>query len=444
MTKKKFSIFIIALLAILFNACSNKAKELKEEAEIEMPLIFYGIAKDPDSVKITNVNPVFSNDSLCILHFSFSAKNDLGMETTNKMEFVYLESGGQKYEAYQILDADSVYQNQATFEKKKVGKFYENLSYESAMYYRAAILINNNGRVVHDKECKEDIEIPISTGTGFWELGCSADVFGDDIPHRYLRIAGRGVFSNSATTGSRMTAYLIVDRKNVAFRFVEYDDHVVNDVEKLEMKIKDSYGDVHEITLYNTRDGLMTTNSTYKVKEILMKGGIITISAEIGKYSESTYLFKMDVSGYDKAYEFIKPVNDPWFKEYKEKNEVFLEENAKKEGVVTLPSGVQYKVIKEGKGSIPGINSKIKINYEGRLIDGTVFDSSIMHNGPAEFYVRQVIKGWQEALQLMPVGSTWEIFIPASLAYEDQDVDKILPFSTLIFRVELLEMSDSY
>lgn len=440
---KKFSIFIIALSAVLFTACSDKAKELKEEAEIEMPLIFYEIAKDPESVKIANVNPVFSNDSLCILHFSFSAKNGLGMETTNKMEYVYLESGGQKYEAYQILDADSVYQNQATFEKKKVGKIYESLSYESAMYYRAAILINNNGRVVHDKECEEEIKIPIPTGTGFWELGYYVDEFGDDTPNRFLRIASKGVFSNSATTGSRMTAYLIVDRKNISFRFVEYDDHVVKDDETCQMKIKDSYGNVHEITLYNSRDGQMTTYLSSEVKDILMQGGKITISAEMGKYSKSTYLFKMDVSGYDKAYEFISPLNDPWFKEYREKNEDFLKENAKKEGVVTLPSGLQYKVIKEGTGSIPEKNSYVKVHYEGRLIDGTVFDSSIRHNSPAEFYVSQVIEGWQEALQLMPVGSTWEIFIPANLAYKDQEIGNILPFSTLIFKVELLEISDS-
>lgn len=441
---KKFSIFIITLSAVLFTACSNKAKELKEEAEIEMPLIFYDIAKDPSSVEISSVNPVFSNDSLCILHFCFSAKNGLGIETTNKMEYVYLESGGQKYEAFKILDADSVYQDQATFEKKKVDKIYENLPYESAIYYRAAIFINSNGRVVGDKECEEEIKIPIPTGTGFWELGYYVDEFGDDTPNRFLRIAGKGVFSNSATTGSRMTAYLIVDRKNIAFRFVEYDDHVVKDDETCQMKIKDSYGDVHEITLYNSRDGQMTTYSNSEVKEILMKGGKITISAEMGKYSKSTYLFKMDVSGYDQAYEFISPLKDPWLKEYKEKNEAFLKENAKKTGVVTLPSGLQYKVIKEGNGNVPGESSRVKFHYEGHLLDGTVFDSSYIHGEPATTRVPQLVKGFSEALQHMPVGSTWEIFIPAKLAYEDHEIGHIPPFSTLIFKVELLSIEEFY
>ena len=441
---KKSSIIIIALSGVLLTACSNKAKELKEEAEKAMPQTINEVAKDPSSVKITNVTPVFSNDSLCILHFNLTAKNGLGIESTSKMEYVYMESSGKKYEAYNKLDADSVYQNQTTFDKKKVGKIYENLPYESAMYYRAAILTNNNGRVVGDKEGEEEIDIPIPTGTGFWELGNYIDEFGEDTPNRYLRLGGKGVFSNSATTGSRMTAYLIVNRKNITFRFVEYDDHVVKDDETCQMKIKDSYGDVHKITLYNSREGQMTTSSDDEVKEILKKGGKITVLAEMGKYSKSTYLFKMDVSGYNNAYEFISPLNDPGVKEYKEKNEDFLKENAKKEGVVTLPSGLQYKVIKEGNGNVPGENSLVKVHYEGYFWDGTVFDSTYKRGRPMTIRVNQIIEGWTEALQRMPVGSTWEIYIPQELAYGDREQGKIPPFSTLIFKIELLGISDSY
>ena len=442
---KKFSIFIIALSTVFLAACSNKAKEFREEAEKAMPQFFNEVAKDPSCVKISSVSPVFSNDSLCILHFSLTAKNGLGIESTSKMEYVYMESGGKKYEAYNTLDADSVYQNQATFEKKKAGKIYENLSYESAMYYRAAILANNNGRVVGDKEGEEEIDIPIPSGTGFWVLCNYVDEFGEDTPNRYLRLGGKGVFSNSATTGSRMTAYLIVDRKSIAFRFVEYDDHVVKDDESCQMKIKDSYGDVHEITLYNSRDGQMTTFSDNEVKEILKKGGKITVSAEMGKYSKSKYLFKMNVSGYDKAYEFISPLNDPKIKEHKEKNEAFLKENAKKEGVVTLPSGLQYRVIKEGNGRVPGDNSRVKVHYEGYLLDGTVIDSSYKRGEPLTIRVNQVIKGWAEALQHMPVGSTWEIYIPSELGYGDREQgEKVLPFSTLCFKIELLSIEESY
>ncbi len=119
----------------------------------------------------------------------------------------------------------------------------------------------------------------------------------------------------------------------------------------------------------------------------------------------------------------------------------FLAENAKKDGVVTLPSGLQYKIIKEGTGNIPKATDKVKVNYEGTLIDGTKFDSSYDRGQPAEFGVTQVIKGWTEALQLMKEGSTWMLYIPSDLAYGSRQAGKdIKPFSTLIFKVELLSI----
>ena len=119
--------------------------------------------------------------------------------------------------------------------------------------------------------------------------------------------------------------------------------------------------------------------------------------------------------------------------------ETFLAENAKKEGVQKLPCGVQYKVIKEGNGATPADTSTVVVNYEGRLIDGTVFDASSRHGDqPSEFQVGRVIKGWQEALKAMPAGSEWEIYIPQDLAYGANQSGQIPPFSTLIFKVELV------
>ena len=125
----------------------------------------------------------------------------------------------------------------------------------------------------------------------------------------------------------------------------------------------------------------------------------------------------------------------------KKAGEDFLKENAKKEGVKTLPSGVQYKVIKEGTGVIPQDTSLVKVHYEGKTLDGTVFDSSYKRGEPAEFRANQVIKGWTEALTHMPAGSTWEVYIPEELAYgERQQGADIKPFSMLIFKIELLEV----
>lgn len=120
--------------------------------------------------------------------------------------------------------------------------------------------------------------------------------------------------------------------------------------------------------------------------------------------------------------------------------EDFLKANAQKDSVQTLPSGVQYKILVKGTGEVPTEKSKVKVNYEGRLIDGTVFDSSYAHKQPATFGCNQVIKGWTEALTHMPVGSKWEIYIPQELAYGAREAGKIKPFSALIFTVELLEI----
>lgn len=124
-----------------------------------------------------------------------------------------------------------------------------------------------------------------------------------------------------------------------------------------------------------------------------------------------------------------------------EQGKTFLEENKKRPNVVTLPSGLQYEVITEGKGKKPQATDQVKCHYEGTLIDGTLFDSSIKRGQPAVFGVNQVIPGWVEALQLMPEGSKWKLYIPSELAYGAQGAGEMIPpHSTLIFEVELIEV----
>jgi len=119
----------------------------------------------------------------------------------------------------------------------------------------------------------------------------------------------------------------------------------------------------------------------------------------------------------------------------------FLEENSKRAEIVTLPSGLQYEIMTEGAGATPKATDTVKVHYHGTLIDGKVFDSSVNRGEPATFGVTQVISGWVEALQLMPVGSKWKLFIPSELAYGAQGAGQaIAPHSTLIFEVELLEV----
>ena len=137
-------------------------------------------------------------------------------------------------------------------------------------------------------------------------------------------------------------------------------------------------------------------------------------------------------------YQEEKAANE--YRDNKEAGERFLFENASNYGVTTCASGLQYKVLHEGNGRKPKEDDVVRVHYEGRLIDGTVFDSSYERGEPVEFGLQQVIKGWTEALTKMPVGSEWEIYIPQELAYGSREMDRIKPFSTLIFKVKLLDI----
>ena len=125
----------------------------------------------------------------------------------------------------------------------------------------------------------------------------------------------------------------------------------------------------------------------------------------------------------------------------KEAGEKFLAENAKKEGVVVLPSGLQYEVLAEGNGKKPSATDRVQCHYEGTLIDGTIFDSSIKRGEPAVFGVNQVIRGWVEALQLMQEGAKWRLYIPYDMAYGEHGAGEMIPpYSALVFDVELIKV----
>ncbi|NJL74829.1 MAG: FKBP-type peptidyl-prolyl cis-trans isomerase [Saprospiraceae bacterium] len=142
------------------------------------------------------------------------------------------------------------------------------------------------------------------------------------------------------------------------------------------------------------------------------------------------------------AQEFFQAQADKKSSEVKEKGKKFLEENASKDGVLTTASGLQYKIIQEGAGQSPASTDEVTVHYEGRLIDGTVFDSSIARGEPVSFPVDGVIAGWTEALQMMKPGAKWQLYIPSDLAYGDRGAGQdIGPGETLIFDVELISVN---
>jgi FKBP-type peptidyl-prolyl cis-trans isomerase FklB len=189
---------------------------------------------------------------------------------------------------------------------------------------------------------------------------------------------------------------------------------------------------------------LFGANSTQKVSNDQILAGLISVLK-----NKSLAISKMDASALvqkeiEKAQESEQARQEEELKvQYADSiaaGDAFMAENAKREGVITLPSGLQYEVLKAGKGAIPTETDRVKVHYHGTLINGTVFDSSVNRGEPSSFGVTQVIAGWTEALKLMPVGSKWKLYIPYNLAYGAQDRGTIKPYSNLIFDVELLEI----
>ena len=171
------------------------------------------------------------------------------------------------------------------------------------------------------------------------------------------------------------------------------------------------------------------------VDELAFRGFIDGLKSDTSVYDSkrASEMFKQKFEAAKKAKE------EKLYGPNRDAGKAFLAENAKKDSVVTLPSGLQYKVLVKGNGEVPKATDKVLVNYEGRLIDGTVFDASKKHGDkPAEFKPSQVIKGWTEALTMTPVGSKWQLYIPYELAYGERNTGSIKPFSTLIFDVELV------
>lgn len=159
-------------------------------------------------------------------------------------------------------------------------------------------------------------------------------------------------------------------------------------------------------------------------------------------FNNETLKFTPEVAN-EKISAYINEMNASRYQVNKTAGEEFLKENAKKASITTLPSGLQYEIIEEGAGAKPQADSQVTVHYHGTLTDGTVFDSSVNRGTPATFGVNQVIKGWTEALQLMPAGSKWKLYIPENLAYgaNPHPGGPIKPYMALIFDVELISIN---
>jgi FKBP-type peptidyl-prolyl cis-trans isomerase FklB len=202
---------------------------------------------------------------------------------------------------------------------------------------------------------------------------------------------------------------------------------------------EDSLSYAFGIVNYNalSQDSLVLNPMLVAKAMIDGKEGKTVMSDEVARQFIMTFINAREAVKAEKKAALDKEV----FKDYIQQNEAFLVTNKAKAGVITTESGLQYEVIKMGTGPKPTKESTVKVHYAGTLIDGTEFDSSIKRNEPAQFPVGGVIAGWTEALQLMPVGSKFKLYLPQSIAYGAAGAGEVIkPYSTLIFEVELLEI----
>ena len=188
----------------------------------------------------------------------------------------------------------------------------------------------------------------------------------------------------------------------------------------------------------NVGNNIKASAATFPGEDSLKIDLVIKGLLTVLKDSAAQKMTFEDASAYINAY--IMKVQQAQAEAELKVGQEFLAANRSKEGVITTASGLQYKVITEGTGAKPTVKDKVRCHYTGRLLDGTVFDSSVQRGQPAEFEVGQVIPGWQEVLQLMPVGSKFQVWIPSNLAYGTQGAGPIKPNSTLEFEIELLEI----
>lgn len=266
-------------------------------------------ARDPSSAKFDNFQTKYLDDSLCILQMNFTAKNGFGNEIGRPMEYYYIRAKGKFYEAYQKFSGDgAIFCTEEQYDKKKIGKIYENLPYRQGLRYLVTIFTNAKGREAGNKE-SVPFSIDVSTGTGQWELQTYKDEFGEEGKEKYLSLSGNGVFSNYATTGAEMSALLFIEKGGFfSFTIIEYSSSMVKSDDLYLYHIKDSEGKVFDMRLYNNSSSgrMISLNPSDNaiMSKILNKGGVITVSVtEPG--TPRSYLFKMDVAGFDKAIQYL-------------------------------------------------------------------------------------------------------------------------------------------
>ena len=310
--KKMNAITMITVAMVLLVSCNNSPSINDNARKGAETAIKVNAQKLGVNVSDINLRIMFENDSLCIIHANYLVNE----KHNNMMEYVYLEYKNQIYEAYQIpsLMNDSVYMSEQEFERFKSGKLFERFSYNDYLYYKCIMLINTHGRQVENK--KADVKIPVPISTGLWELCNSTDEFGDETKTNYLMMEGiASLTTNATTSGMDLHLNMIVNKDRFMFKVFEPDGkRLIGEENRPTMvKIKGADGTIQEFEFVWKGDGNVYINDEKNADEvmnsfndIMNKGGVVSFVMIVDGSLLKTYKFKLDVSGYKEALDYVK------------------------------------------------------------------------------------------------------------------------------------------
>lgn len=293
---------------LLIAACTPKVETIETKTISTFKESIKEKLEEPESAIIDEIETMYSNDSLCIIHANLTAKNKLGQESTIKLEYIYLIAEQNSYEVYFERNTDFVYMSPLLLEAEKKGELYESLTYDDAIRYLASLKIMKDGRKVGDK-IGLTVKIPLALNVGSWKKRQFVDEFNEKTNDSYLFLESDGVFSNSATTNSESEIYFYVTSNSISFRLIEYSSHLVKDYGAYDMTIKDANGNIKMFHLHNRGNGDMYFNDYYgrskqeaEFKQILEQEGSINCLIEKSSgYSYSKYIYKIHLAGYNEA-----------------------------------------------------------------------------------------------------------------------------------------------
>ncbi len=322
--KAKFLILTTIMVLVSCGGGSEVAEEIEKElttgqkASLAMKTLLNELfAGDTLAYNITAEEEMFSNDSLCIIHIDYLDKSQQEGEQTNKREYIYLISDSTAYEVM-LKEGEKVYFSNTDYDlqrleeiKNRALKASSELEYPLALYYFASLKINLKGRAVGSEDLDSEIHVPSLIGVGKWDLRKLTDEFGDETEEKCLAMYGHGVFSNSATTNSPMTAKIVITKNDFWILLFKYDvPPAVRGGYISTFKIKDGEGEVHEWWGMQFKRDIICPY--YKeslrydeLQQILSKEGSVTIYIS-EEYGATTYKFTMDFSGYNEAVKYFE------------------------------------------------------------------------------------------------------------------------------------------